>query len=71
MYHRFSQLYQYFFNTLDRTLDLYSNYENVLLIGDFNAQIGQTHLDTFYINMSHQISVKNQHGTRTQKIEVA
>ena len=71
MYHPFSQLYQYFCNTLDRTLDLYSNYENVLLIGDFNAQIGETHLDTFYINMSQQISVKNQHGTKTQKIQVA
>ena len=52
MYHPPSQPDQYFFNTLDKTLDVYSNYENVLLIGDFNAQIGETHLDTFYINMT-------------------
>ena len=33
---------EYFFNTLDKVLVVYSDYENVLLIGDFNA-----HLDTF------------------------
>ena len=36
-----------FFNTLDKVLDIYSNYKNVLLIGDFNAQIGQTRIHTF------------------------
>ena len=71
MYHPPSQPDQYFFNTLDKALDVYSNYENILLIGDFNAQIGETHLDTFFINMSYQISIKNQHVIRTQKIQVA
>ena len=47
MYHLPSQSDQYFFNTLDKTLDICSNYENVLSIGDFNGQIGETHLDTF------------------------
>ena len=47
MYHPPSQPDQYFFNTLDKVLDAYSNYKNILLIGDFNAQIGQTLLDTF------------------------
>ena len=42
MYHPPSQPDQYFFNTLDKALDVYSNYENILLIGDFNAQIGET-----------------------------
>ena len=37
MYHPPSQLDQYFFITLDKALDVYSTYENVLLIGDFNA----------------------------------
>ena len=36
-----------FFDRLDNALDLYSNYENILLAGDFNAQIGETYLDTF------------------------
>ena len=51
MYHPPSQPDQYFFNTSDKALYIYiyiySNYENVLLIGDFNAQIEETHLDTF------------------------
>ena len=47
MYPPPSQPDQYFFNTLDNALDVYSNYENVLLIGDFNALIGEKHLDTF------------------------
>ena len=32
---------KYFFNTSDQAL------KNVLLIGDFNVQVGKTHLDTF------------------------
>ena len=47
MYHPPSQPNQYFFKTLDKALDVYSNYKNVLLIGDLNAQVGQTHLDNF------------------------
>lgn len=30
---------------LIKALDVYSNYEKVLLIGDFNTQIGETHGD--------------------------
>ena len=47
MYRLPSQSDQYFFNTLDKALDVYSNFENVLLIGDFKAQIRESHLDTF------------------------
>ena len=50
MYHPPSQPDQYFFNTLDNALDVYSNDESILVIGDFNAQIGETHLDTFFIS---------------------
>ena len=46
MYHSHSQPDQYFFNTLDKALDVYFTYKKVLLIGDFNAQTGETHLDT-------------------------
>ena len=41
MYRLPSQSDQYFFNTLDKALDVYSNFENVLLIGDFKAQINK------------------------------
>ena len=47
MYHPPSQPDQCFFETLDKVLDVYSNYENDILIGDFNVQIGESHLDTF------------------------
>ena len=42
-----SQSDQYFFDRLDNALDVYSNYENILLVGDFNVLIGETCLDTF------------------------
>ena len=47
IYHPPSQSDQYFFGKLDNALDLYSNCENILLVGDFKAQIGETCLDTF------------------------
>ena len=47
MYRLPSQSDQYFFNTLDQALGVYSNFENALLIGDFKAQIRESHLDTF------------------------
>ena len=47
MYDLPSQPDQYFLDTYHKVLDVYSNYENVLLIGYFNVQIGETHLDTF------------------------
>ena len=47
IYHSPSQYDQYFFDKLDNALDVYSNCENILLVGDFNAQIWETCLDTF------------------------
>ena len=46
-YHPPSQSDQYFFDKLDNTLDVSFNYENILLVDDFNGQIGETCLDTF------------------------
>ena len=37
-YHPPAQNDQYFFNFTDKGLDTYSNYDNVLLAGDFNAE---------------------------------
>ena len=47
IYYPPSQSDQYFFDRLDNPLDVYSNYKNILLVGDFNAQIGETCLDNF------------------------
>ena len=61
MYHSPSQPDQYFFNTLDKALDVYSNYGNILLIGDLNAQIGETHLDAFLYQ--HELANINKEPT--------
>ena len=50
IYHPPSQCDQYFFGKPDHTLDVYSNYKNILLVGDLNAQIGETYLDIFFIS---------------------
>ena len=42
-----SQNYNYFFDNIDKGLDVYSTYKRVALAGDFNAQVG---LILFYIN---------------------
>ena len=47
MFYPPSQPDHYFFNTLGKALHVYFNYENVLLIGGFNAQIEEIYLATF------------------------
>ena len=50
IYHPPSQCDQYFFDKLDNTLYVYSNYENILLVGDFNTQIGVLTLPNISMN---------------------
>ena len=47
IYHPPLQPDQYFFDSLDKALDAYCNYKKVVLVGDFNAKIGETCLDNF------------------------
>ena len=42
-----SQNHYYFFDNIDKCLDVYSTYERVALAGDFNAQVGEKLFDTF------------------------
>ena len=42
-----SQNDQYYFDCLDKALDVYSNYEKVILTGDFNAQVSECVFDSF------------------------
>ena len=37
-YHPPAQNDQYIFNCIDKTLDVYGNYDNILLAGDLNAE---------------------------------
>ena len=46
-YHPPSQSNSYFFEHLDKALDIYSNYEKVLLTGDFNSEIAEPCMDSF------------------------
>ena len=45
-YHLSSQNDQYFFDNIDKTLDIYCSYEKIVL-ADFNAQERERLLDTF------------------------
>ena len=47
MYHPPSQNDHYFFENLDKTIDVYSHYAKFLLVGDFNAEILEFCLDSF------------------------
>ena len=42
-----SQNYNCFFDNIDKGLDVYSNYERVTLVGDFNAQVSEKSINTF------------------------
>ena len=46
-YHPPSQNDHYFFENLDKAIDVYSHYENVLLAGDLNAEILEFCLNSF------------------------
>ena len=46
-YHPPSQSDSYFSEHLDKALDIYSNYEKVLLTGDFNSGITEPCMDSF------------------------
>ena len=46
-YHSSSQKDQYFFDNIDKCLDVYSIYEKVILGGDFNSQIGENCIEAF------------------------
>ena len=42
-----SQSDQYYFDNIDKALDVYCQYEQIMLIGDFNAQIGEKCFEDF------------------------
>ena len=46
-YHPPSQNDEYYFNYLNKTLDTYSNYKKVLLVGDFKIEITEHYMESF------------------------
>ena len=63
LYHPPSQSDQYFFDNLDKALDVYSTDEKVLITGDFNAQEGEKCFDTFLYQ--HELKSLNKEATET------
>ena len=66
-YHPPSQCDQYFFDNVDKALDVYIGYENLLLVGDFNAQEGETIFDTFLYQ--HELKAINKQPTCYKNVD--
>ena len=54
-YHQPSQKDSYYFNNLDKALDLYSHYDKKLSVGDFNAEVS----DNFFSTIPYQHDLEN------------
>ena len=52
---------QYFFDNIDKALDIYSIYEKIILGGDFNSQIGENCIETFLYQHNLQ-SINEEHS---------
>ena len=60
-YHPPSQSDQYYFDNIDKALDVYCQYEKIMLVGDFNAQIGEKCFDDFLFQ--HELRSVNDRPT--------
>ena len=56
-----SQNYNYYFDNIDKCLDVYSTYEKLALADDFNTQVGQKSFDTFF--NQHELTSINRYPT--------
>ena len=54
-YHQPSQKDSYYFNNLDKALDLYSHYDKKLSVGDFNTEVS----DNFFSTIPYQHDLEN------------
>ena len=70
-YHPPSQNDHYFFENLDKTIDVYSHYEKVSLVRDFNAEISEFCLDSFLYQHELKNLVKERKVLKTFRILVA
>ena len=59
LYRAPSQNHNYFFDNIDKGLDVYSTYEKVELAGDFDAQVGEKSFDTFL--SQHELTSTNRY----------
>ena len=61
IYHPPSQSDQYYFDNIYKALDVYCQYEKIMLVGDFNAQIGEKCFD--YFLFQHELRSVNDKPT--------
>ena len=54
-YHQPSQKDSYYFNNLDKALDLYSHYDKKLSVGDFNTEVS----DNVFSTIPYQHDLEN------------
>ena len=54
LYHPPSQKDQYYFDNIDKALNVYSTYVKVILCGDFNNETGENWIETFMYQHSLQ-----------------
>ena len=62
-YHPPSQSGQYFFENVDKALDMYSYYDKILPTGDFNAEIRDDYLESFLYQHELKSLVKEKEQT--------
>ena len=58
--------YQYYFDNIDKTRDVYCQYEKIMLVGDFSAQIGEKCFDDFLFQHELRNVNDNPLATKTQ-----
>ena len=60
-YHSPSQSDQYYYDNIEKALDVYCQYEKVVLVGDFNVEIGEKCFDDFLFQ--HELWSENDKPT--------
>lgn len=50
-YHSPSQKYEYYFDFVDKALDIYTAYHKVVLIGDFHANESEPSVESFLFEL--------------------
>ena len=58
--------YQYYFDNINKARDVYCQYEKIMLVGDFNAPIGEKCFDDFLFQRELRNVNDNPLATKTQ-----
>ena len=53
-----------YYEQLSLALDVYSDYDQFLLTGDFNAEYSETCQKTYYVNLMQNIWLNKRHASK-------